>query len=183
LDGYWARLLDWLSPKEENLIPNYEARVSFADNRSLLDLSVYDETSANSQYRFTVTGKTGKSDGTLTKLAPGHYHAGLPISAAGDYRIDLLEERGGRRVTFPPLGYTLAFDQTAEIPRPELHTRLLTRMAQATGGAINPKRPDNQVNIATTKNSRPLRQGFIVLAFCLFLLEVAMRKFVFAEQD
>jgi hypothetical protein len=64
-----------------------------------------------------------------------------------------------------------------------LHTRLLIRIAQATGGEINPKRSDNQINIATTKNSRPLRQGFILLAFCLFLLEVAMRKFLFAEPD
>jgi len=183
LEGYWARVLDWLNPKEENLIPNYEARASFTDNRSLLDLSVYDETSANSQYRFTVTGKTGKSTGSLTKLAPGHYQADLPFSAAGDYRIDLLEERGGRRITFPPLGYTLGFDQAAEIPRPEIHTRLLTRIAQATGGEINPKRMDNQTNIATTKNSQPLRQGFIMLAFCLFLFEVVIRKFLFAEPD
>jgi hypothetical protein len=185
LQGFWGHILDWLSPPEENLVPAHEARVSFVENQSILDLSVFDESSANSQYRFTVTGKAGKSEGVLNRLAPGHYQAALPISQPGDYRVDLLEERAGRKIAFPPIGYTLPYDINTERPRPEFNTRLLSRLAEATGGEINPKPPGSSLSNrdVVTKSYEPLRQPFIVLAFCLFLLEVALRKFLFAESD
>ncbi|HVO96240.1 MAG TPA: VWA domain-containing protein, partial [Terriglobales bacterium] len=100
LQGFWGKVLEWLSPNEEVEIPAHDARVSFADNRTILDLAVYEDASANSQFRFAVSGKSGKSEGNLTKFAPGHYQAVLPISAAGSYRIDLTEDRGGRRIAF-----------------------------------------------------------------------------------
>jgi Ca-activated chloride channel family protein len=185
LQGFWGRILDWLSPPEENLVPAHEARVSFVENRSILDLSVFDEPSAHSQYRFTVAGKTGKSEGILHKLAPGHYQVDLPISQPGDYRVDLLEERGGRKIAFPPIGYTLPYDINSEVPRPDFNTRLLSRLAEATGGEINPQPPQARhvSNDMVTKTYEPLRQPFIILAFCLFLLEVAVRKFLFGESD
>jgi Ca-activated chloride channel family protein len=186
LQGFWGRILEWLVPPEENLVPAHEARVSFVENQSVLDLAVFDEPSANSQYRFTLTGKAGKSEGILNKLAPGHFQVVLPISQPGDYRIDLLEERGGRKIAFPPIGYTLPYDISREQPRPDFNTRLLVRLAEATGGEINPKPPvirsaNNRDMV--TKTYQPLRQPFIILAFCFFLLEVAVRKFLFAEPD
>ena len=48
----WGRLFDWLNPPEENLIPAHEVRVSYGENGAVLDLSIYDDVSANSQYRF-----------------------------------------------------------------------------------------------------------------------------------
>jgi uncharacterized membrane protein len=186
LQGFWGRILEWLSPPEENLVPAHEARVSFIENQSVLDLSVFDEPSANSQYRFTLTSKAGKSEGILNKLAPGHFQVALPISQPGDYRVDLLEERGGRKIAFPPIGYTLPYDISRELPRPDFNIRLLARLAEATGGEINPKQPATR-NASSkdmvTKSYAPLRQSFIILAFCLFLLEVAVRKFLFSEPD
>jgi hypothetical protein len=183
LQGFWNRLLEWLVPVEENLVPAHEARVTFSENRSVLDLSVYEEAGANSYYRFTMTGKSGKSEGTLSKLAPGHYQAVLPASEPGDYRIDILEERGGRRIAFPPVGYRLSYPLNSELSRPDFNTRLLARMAEATGGAINPKSNEAQNSISISQSYSPLRQPLIILAFCLFLLEVALRKLAFAEPD
>ena len=183
LEGLWGRMLDWLSPREENLLPNYEARVTFADDRSVLELTVYDETSARSQFRFQVSGRNTKSEGTLNRLAPGHYQADMPFGAAGDYRIDLTEDRAGRKIAFPPLGYSLSYDRAAELPRPTLHTNLLARMAQASAGHVNPKSLDRHDKIDTTKVYRGLRQPLIWLAFGLFLLEIGLRKLVFAEAD
>jgi hypothetical protein len=186
LQGFWARILEWLSPPEENLVPAHEARVSFVENQSVLDLSVFDEPSANSQYRFTLTGKAEKSEGILNRLAPGHFQVVLPISQPGDYRIDLLEERGGRKIAFPPIGYTLPYDISRELPRPDFNTRLLLRLAEATGGEINPKPPvtrNGHSSEMVTKTYQSLKQPFIILAFCLFLLEVAVRKFLIVEPD
>jgi hypothetical protein len=183
LQGFWGRLFDWLNPPEENLIPAHEVRVSYGENGAVLDLSIYDEVSANSQYRFTIHNQAIKAEGSLNRLAPGHYQAVLPVAQRGDYRIDIVEERGGRRVPFPPVGYSLSYDLNSELPRAEFNHRLLSRMAQATGGEINPRSVPNQISTTVTKTYEPIKQPFIVLAFCLFLLEIALRKFAFAEPD
>jgi Ca-activated chloride channel family protein len=183
LQSFWTRVLEWLAPPEENLVPAHEARVSFSDNRSVLDLSVYEDVAANSHYRFTMSGKSGKTEGVLTKLAPGHYQTMLPATEPGDYRIDISEDRGGRRIAFPPVGYSLAYPLNSELPRPDFNMRLLSRLAEATGGEINPASSQTQAQISATKSYEPLKQPLIILAFCLFLAEVALRKFVYAEPD
>ncbi|MGH7816279.1 MAG: hypothetical protein ACREOR_02725, partial [Candidatus Binatia bacterium] len=63
------------------------------------------------------------------------------------------------------------------------NTRLLSQMAQATGGEISPKSLEKITKNSTAKSYQALRQPFIVLTFCLFLVEVAMRKFAFGEPD
>jgi Mg-chelatase subunit ChlD len=183
LQGFWNRILEWLVPVEENLVPTHEARVSFSENRSVLDLSIYEEIGANSHYRFSMIGKNGKAEGVLSKLAPGHYQATLPASEPGDYRIDISENRGSRRISFPPVGYSLPYSLNSELPRPDFNTRLLARIAETTGGEINPKSNNTQTITTMSKTSSPIKQPLIVLAFCLFLIEVALRKLVFAEPD
>lgn len=183
LQGFWNRVFEWLVPVEENLVPAHEARVSFSENRSVLELSVYEEAGANSHYRFAMTGKSGKIEGALAKLAPGHYQAVLPVSEPGDYRIDILEDRGGKRIAFPPVGYSLPYSLNSELPRPDFNTRLLSRLAEATGGNINPRPTDASTATSISKTLEPLKQPLIVLAFCLLLLEIALRKLAFAEPD
>jgi hypothetical protein len=93
------------------------------------------------------------------------------------------EDRSGRLIPFPPVGYSFPYAPKFELPRPDYNTRLLTRLAQATGGEINPKSLEKlQIN-NISKNQQPLRQGLITIAFGLFLLEVALRKLIFAEPD
>jgi hypothetical protein len=183
LQSFWNRLLEWLIPVEENLVLNHESRVSFSENRSILDLSIFEEAGANSHYRFSMTGKSGKTEGALTTLAPGHYQAVLPASEPGDYRIDITEDRGGRRIAYPPVGYNLSYSVSSERPRPEFNARLLTRLAEATGGEVNPRFDKTEDRTSVSRTHAPLKQPLIVLAFFLFLLEVALRKFAYAEPD
>jgi Ca-activated chloride channel homolog len=182
LQNFWGKILDWLRPSEEP-IPLHEARVSLSASQAVLELFAYEEASADSQFRFSVIGKSGRSEGTLRKLAPGHYQAELPISVPGDYRIELTEERRGRRIPYPPIGYTLPYDRESEIARPEFNTNLLIQLAQATGGEINPESPDKFQKQNVTRNYQPMRQPLIVLAFVLFLLEIAARKLLLSEID
>ena len=182
LQNFLGKILDWLRPSEEP-IPLHEARVSLSASQPVLELFAYEEASADSQFRFSVIGKSGRSEGTLRKLAPGHYQAELPISVPGDYRVELTEERRGRRIPYPPIGYTLPYDRESEIARPEFNTNLLIQLAQATGGEINPESPDKFQKQDVTRNYQPMRQPLIVLAFVLFLLEIAARKLLLSEID
>ncbi|MDP2603162.1 MAG: VWA domain-containing protein [Deltaproteobacteria bacterium] len=182
LQGFWEKVLTWLRPVEE-LIPLHEARVSLSGNRPVLELFAYEEASAASRFRFSIQGKGGKTEGALSKLAPGHFQTALPISSPGDFRIELFEERQGRRITLPPIGYTLPYELSAEQPRPEFNTGLLLKLAQAGGGEINPRSPDSLKKQIITKVYAPHRQALMLLAFVLFLAEVAARKLWFSEPD
>lgn len=182
LQGFWEKVLNWLRPLEEP-IPLHEARVSLSGNRPVLELFAYEEASAASRFRFVVQSKGGTSEGALTPLAPGHHQATLPISSPGDYRIELFEERQGRRINLPPIGYTLPYELSAEQPRPEFNTGLLLKLAQASGGEINPTSPDSLKKQIVTKSYAPHRQALMLLAFALFLAEVAARKLLFSEPD
>jgi hypothetical protein len=183
LQGFWGRILEWLSPGEQHLIPVHEARVNFTGGQSIFDLSIYEDSSANSQFRFGLSSKGGKTEGTLTKLAPGHFQAVLPTFSSGDYRVDITEERAGQRIAFPPVAYTLPYDPSTEVPRPEFNYRLLSRLAEGSGGEINPSAPNLLRREILSKNYRPMRQPLLILAFLLLLAEIALRRFVFGESD
>lgn len=184
LQEFWAKILEWLRPGPgEEPIPLHEARVSISANQPILDLFVYEQASSDSQFRFSAIGKSGRSEGILKKFAPGHYQSALPVSVSGDYRIELTEERGGQRIPYPPVSYTLPYDPNSEIPRPEFNTKLLAQLAQATGGEINPRSTDSPKKESVTRKYQPIRQSLIVLAFLLFLLEIAARRLLFSETD
>ncbi len=184
LQKFWAKVLGWLSVEQEP-VPSHEARVSVSEHQPILDLFVYEEASLDSRFRFSIKGKGGKNDGILKKLATGHFQAALPISAPGDYQIELTEERKNRQIPYPVIGYTLssyAFD--GEIPRPEFNNQLLAKLARETGGEINPplpSQPTTQREMAASY--KPMRPPLIVTALLIFIFEIALRKFVFAEPD
>jgi uncharacterized membrane protein len=182
LQSFWDKVMGWLRPREEP-IPLHEARVSLSGNQPVLDLFAYEEASIDSRFRFALSGKSGKAEGTLRRLAAGHFQAALPISAPGDYRIELTEDRGGRAVGYPPIGYTLPYTRDSELPRPHFNHALLSKLAQASGGEINPAPAAAAPKRQVTRNYTPVRQPLIVAAFLIFLLEVAARKLLFSEPN
>jgi uncharacterized protein YegL len=181
--AFWDKVLSWLRPSEErDPIPVHEARVGLSGNRLFLDLFVYEDVAPDSQFRFsTISGKKIKLEGSLPKLAPGHYQAVLPLSAAADYRIELTEERRGRSIAYPSIGYSLPYDLSSEFPRPDYNLALLNTLAEATGGEINPGLLGPVGNQSVTNSYQTLRQPLIIWAAALFLLEIALRKLLFSE--
>ncbi|MGE5304230.1 MAG: glutamine amidotransferase [Alphaproteobacteria bacterium] len=180
LQRFWDKVFAWLRPEQEP-IPSHEARVSFAGHQPILDLFVYEEASLNSRFHFTLSGKGTKSDGTLKKLADGHFQTTLPIYAPGDYRIEVTEDRKNRQISYPSIGYTLSNIFDGEIPRHEFNNTLLAKLAQSTGGEINPKSFDTTGSREFSTTSKPMREPLIVAAFLLFMLEIALRKLFFME--
>ncbi|HEX9146575.1 MAG TPA: hypothetical protein VGA09_20075, partial [Candidatus Binatia bacterium] len=180
LQKFWDKVFAWLRPAEEP-IPAHEARVSVAEYQPMLDLYVYEEASVNSRFRFSLSGKGAKSDGTLKKLADGHFQTALPIHAPGDYRIEVTEERKNRQISYPPIGYTLSYLFDSEIPRREFNNNLLAKLARSTGGEINPESSQTNRNREFSSTSQPIKQPLIVVAFLLFIFEVALRKLFFME--
>jgi len=182
LQKFWEKTLDWLRPGDDP-IPLHDARVSLVGNRPVLDLIVYEEASADSLFRFSIEGKGGRTDGTLKKLALGHYQSTLALTAPGDYHITMVEDRRGRQIRFPTLAYTLPYDLSRESPQPYFNTSLLAKLAQSSGGEVNPKSIQSVKNQEVTRSYKPLRQPFIILILLLFIVEVAFRNLIISEMS
>lgn len=183
LERFWGRVLGWAG-REREALPPYDARVDLADGRPVLDFYLYGAESDGNPFRYSFSGPKGaRGDGALKRLAPGRYQADLPFAAPGDYRIDLKEERRGLAVAYPPLGYTLrAVDNNAaEVARPEFNLPLLERVAEATGGEMNPGAVEERRPEAAAPAARPLRAYLILAAALLFLLEVFFRRLYLGE--
>jgi Mg-chelatase subunit ChlD len=176
LEKFWGSVFDWLRPEQEGL-PPHEARINLAGARPVLDFYLYGAESDGNSFRYSYRG-AGNGDGALKRLAPGHYQAELPLSAPGDYRIELKEERRGQLVAYPPLGYTLAAPPVGEIFRGEFNLPLLERIARSTGGTINPGPDLEDKGVETLTKITPLRPYFILVSALLFLSEIFFRRFV-----
>jgi len=184
LTSFWERVFEWLRPlPNEEPVPQHEARVSLLASQAVLDLLVFEEASADSQFRFTLSGKGGRQEGVLVRLATGHYQAALPITTPGEYRIDVTENRNARQIAYPALSYSQPYDLASERPRADANVDLLTRLAEATGGKMNPQAADVAARSQESKSFTPVRQPLIMLAFLLFFLEIAVRKLLVYDDN
>ena len=181
LPGFWERILQWLLPKAESLVPLHEARVSQSGPQAVLDLYLYEDRGQDSQFRFSQSGKGSKSNGVLKKTAPGHYQASLPASGPGEYRVDIVEERKGQQIAYPPVGFTSTFDAASELPHPEFNLALLSKLAQISGGEINPQSLQTTDKQEVRVNQESVRGSIIAIIGILFFLEIALRMIVLRE--
>ena len=181
LQEFWEKILDWIQPSGDAPVTLHETRISLSQAQPVLDLYVFEESAADSLFRFVASSKAAKIDGTLKRVAVGHYQATLPMLVPGEYRIDITEERKGRKIPYPPVGFTSTFDPKREMPRPEVNLSLLTRLAQTSGGEVNPGSVKILERRYVTKTSQPARGLLIVLAAVLFFFEIAARRLFLGE--
>ena len=172
LERFWGRVFDWLKPQGEAL-PPHEARIDRSGNQVVLNFFLYGAESDGNPYRYSYSGPQGaKGEGVLKRLAPGHYQAGLPFAAAGDYRVELKEDRRGLTISYPILGYTRPPEITSEAPTGDVNLALLQRIARLTGGSINPGIAAETISRKSPPTVRFL-QSYLVLAAALFFVAEA----------
>ena len=178
VERFWGKVFEWLRPLQESL-PPHEVRINQINGRVVADLYLYAEGHDRALFRYSFGGKGANSEGIFNRLAPGHYQTVLPVSAPGDYRIGVVEERSGQRLSYPTLGYTLPFDPRTEVAHDAFNIPLLEKLARSTGGAINPK-GDGTLEGPTevTRLFKPLRPYLLFLALALFLAEIIFRSFI-----
>ncbi|MBI4529850.1 MAG: VWA domain-containing protein [Deltaproteobacteria bacterium] len=174
LEGFWGRVFDWLRPVKEPL-PPHEVRINLRDNQPVLDLYMFSEAGEGGLFRYSLAGNGSRETGDLRRLAPGHYQATLPISLPGSYRIELNQERRGQRISYPTLGYTLAYDPRTEMPRKDTNLPLLEKLARFSGGEINGSKEQLSQNREITYLRSPLRFYLILAAAVLLLAEIIVR--------
>ena len=180
LERFWGQVFDSLRPLQESL-PPHEVRINAMGGQAALDLYLYAEGHEGGLFRYYLKGKGAAGEGILNRLAPGHYQTMLSISVPGDYRIDLVEELHGQKLSYPTVGYTLSFNPQDEIVHNEFNLPLLEKLARSTGGEINPGREQSlKTQEEVTRTLKPLRSRLLSLALVLFLAEIIFRRFFLA---
>lgn len=180
LEKFWGSILDWLLPPREK-IPPHEVRLNLVDGRPVMDLYLYQEPNGPPAFRYSFSGRGGRGEGVLRRVAAGHYRGEMPFSEPGDYRIALVEGSRAKREQgrYPELVYTLGFPPRAEMPSSRVDLALLSKLARATGGEINPEMSEAAPRVEVTRSAAPLRNALILAAALLFVSELLARRFVF----
>jgi Ca-activated chloride channel homolog len=176
MERFWGRIFEWLKPEREAL-PPHEARINRSGEQIVLDFYLYAAEFDGDPFRYVYSGPNGaKGEDALKRIAPGHYQAVLPRGDAGNYRIDMKEERRGRTISYPPLGYTQPEDIQYEVPARDFNVALLERVARTTGGTINPADEPGPAATAVPLEAKPLHAYLILAAAVLFLGEIFARR-------
>jgi hypothetical protein len=181
LERFWGKVFDWLRP-ERGSLPAHEVRINMVEDQPVLDFYLYSQEFDGNVFRYSYSSaESGKGEGTLNRLAPGHYQSKLPFASPGDYRIELKEERRGRLVGYPVAGFTLPVKAKGDVYKDGFNLTLLDQIAESTGGSINFRPEQEPRTVYTAAKVTFFRPYFIFLAALVFLLEVFFRRFFLRE--
>ncbi len=114
---------------------------------------------------------------TLQQEAPGRYVGRFPARGVGDYTLTLVERDPDGTVRTHTTGFAIPYPSEYRFSRANLP--LLTRIAETTGGKVEPSpaeafRPVAQVG----RSVRDLWRSFLWLALALLLLDITVRRVV-----
>jgi hypothetical protein len=79
------------------------------------------------------------------------------------------------------VGFTATYDPKRELPRPDVNLALLTRLAEISGGEINPTSIEKVERQHTNTVHEPIRGLLIAFTFALFIVEIAVRRLFLGE--
>jgi len=133
----------------------------------------------------TVNGTIYTPDGKPTQLSlaqtgPGVYEGRVPATDRGTYIIALTPSQGSRPLA-PVIG-GIARSVGQELRRLSSNVELLRAIAQETGGRVldlkTPQLADlfTRENVAPQRASMPIWRFLLILATCVFILDVATRR-------
>ncbi len=167
----WGSIADWLVPESEPSSSSY--RVAYRDGELEIDYTRYDRDVAGALTASVSGPGTLSAEMPMRRLAPGHHRASLATRKPGDYRIEV--RAADRALSRPPLGYTLRSAESGEEPRRDANRTLLDQIAQATGGAANPRLEEVPPGPPPVERV-PLTPYFLPAALLIFLAELVLRR-------
>ncbi|MEN3000318.1 MAG: VWA domain-containing protein [Armatimonadota bacterium] len=112
---------------------------------------------------------------TLQQDAPGRYTGRFPLREVGDYLLTVIEKQPDGTVRTATRGYAVSYPPEYRFSRANLP--LLTRIAEVTGGKLNPA-PSQAFRPVTRRGSAvsDLWRQCLWLALMLMLLDITLRR-------
>lgn len=186
LNGRWSkRWLQWreysgflrdlfnelksISEKADKEI-NYDFRHKLESGNLIMELSVFDKIK-NDDFLAKITTPNKKEENVnFIKEAEGRYIANLKNATAGDYFIEIKNEK----TTLPKIGVHLSGEEFLELPGKGINLSLLSDLASKTGGTINPTDFSAKKSFEIKRSS--LLPYLLILAFFLIILEAFLHE-------
>ena len=114
---------------------------------------------------------------TLQQESPGRYVGRFPARGVGDYTLTVIEKDPDGAVRAHTTGFAIPYPSEYRFTRANLP--LLERIAETTGGKVNP--PPKEVFRPVAKEGRSIRdlwRSFLWLALALLLIDITLRRVV-----
>ena len=122
---------------------------------------------------------------TLAPVAPGRYQGRFPVQGNGEYILSLVGKQGGEVLGSKTVGLSLPY--SAEYLGLDTNYSLLQLLAERTGGQVlraeTPEEASALVFATPGQTYTALKEywpWWVVLALCLFLLDIACRQLLLA---
>jgi Ca-activated chloride channel family protein len=113
----------------------------------------------------------------LAQEAPGRYVGRFPARGVGDYTLSVVEKDPDGTTRVSTTGFAIPYPSEYRFTRANLP--LLTRLAELTGGKVNPTPAEAFRPVARQGQSvRDLWRSFLWLALALLLLDITVRRVV-----
>jgi len=173
IQEFWSDLLESSRIRratKDATIP-FELRSWVEGEEVIIDLSLFEEP-GTADIKGTILSPAGDTSTVVfSQMRRGHFQARMPQASAGTYRATI--SLGG--AALPEVAWNLSGELFGERSYRKPNLSLLSELASASGGKLDPSANDLRPLLKQTSDVEPLEHLFLVCALLTLLLEIALR--------
>jgi Ca-activated chloride channel family protein len=175
---FWSQIFEKLKRKDSESTANVQFDLKFEvkDKKILLDLSLFDnrlQTNLAPQISAEVKTPDGKKETIVFKQTKkGRFFSEIENVKTGDYRLNINYEK----LALAPLAITITGEMLGEKTGQGINSYLLSEIASATGGKINPSAEELRGFKTNLEQTKHVFFPFLILAFFLVIIDVLIRE-------
>ncbi len=173
IQEFWSDLIESSRKKraaKEIDIP-FELRSWVEGDEAIIDLSLFEEFGGG-EVKAKIVSPTGDATTvSFSEIKRGHFQARLPQATAGTYRATLVLGEA----TLPEVAWNLSGELFGERSYRKPNLSLLSELASASGGKLDPSSEDLKPLLKQTSDMEPLGRLFLMFALVTMLAEIALR--------
>ncbi|MBX7144266.1 MAG: VWA domain-containing protein [Oligoflexia bacterium] len=170
---FWSEVVDWVRKKDAiDANVRFDLRTTVAKSNLNLDLSIFsDKTPGSVRALLRLPSGEERSVG-FTSISAGHYQSVVPGIMAGRYDLSVIADG----VKLAPVAFSLPGSLFGERKGEGFDGALLSYLADASGGRINPQPADLRAQTYVQLERHDLTPWFVLVALLLILVEIVLRE-------
>ncbi len=179
---FWSQVVQWSLRRVENA--DFTTEVNIDKGEGVISVEALDPEGNYKNFlnlqTVVVSPKGDRQIVRLEQTGPGHYEARFPTKEIGAYSLNLMDIQDGKVAGQQFLGASVNY--SPEFNATEPNTHLLQQIAEASGGKTLPLQttlPEENPFLHDRKKTfqpRDLWESLLMLAICLFPLDVGVRR-------
>lgn len=171
---FWNQLLTWLLPQYQSA--GLDLRTAVTAGQGQLQVKMKSSSATGSVLKAQIIDEDlNVQEVPLMLKSPGEYTGTYAASRPGTYMVQVTEEQNGKPLSVASTGVSVSYSPEYHLPK--AGGELLEQIAAAGGGAVlsDPSEAFAD-NLPTSWQGRDLSLLFLLLATCIWPLDVALRR-------